>query len=62
MGPQSSSGVQKQAAAALWNLASNDDNKVKIWSESGVAALTQLMDSTTDKEVKAMAKGALDNL
>ena len=63
LGPQSSSGVQQHAAGALWNLAlNNDNNKVKIRSAGGVAALTQLMESTTDMVSKRLAKIALDNL
>ena len=64
LGPQSSSGVQqKMAIRALWSLAYNDDNRVKIRSEGGaVAALTRLLESISDEEVKILARGALDKL
>ena len=62
LGPHSSSGVQEGAATALCNLAANNSNKVKIMFAGGVDALTQLMQSTTDKHVKWWAKDALDKL
>ena len=59
LGPKSSSKVQEVAAGALWNLAYNIDNKVKIRYAGGVDALTRLMQSTTNEDVNDMAESAL---
>ena len=63
LGPQCSAGVQEQAAGALRNIAwSSDDIKASIRSSGGVAALTQLMQSSPSDKVKSKAKDALDRI
>ena len=62
LGPQSSAGVQEQAAGALRNLAlSNSENKVMIRHAGAVGALSRLL-STTDEKVKTMARAALTKI
>jgi hypothetical protein len=59
LGPQSSAGVQEQAAGALRNLAlNNSENKVKIRHAGAVGALNRLL-SATDEEVKTIARATL---
>ena len=60
LGPPNSADVQRQAAGALYNLAANIANRALIQSAGGVAALTQLTQSTSDEGVKAAAREALD--
>jgi len=55
--------VQEKACGALWNLADNDDNQVRIAVQGGIKALLNTMeDHPTIAEVQEEACGALGNL
>ena len=60
LGPQNTVEVQKNAAGTLWNLALNVENQAIIRSAWGVAALNQLIQTTTNAAVRSTANGALD--
>jgi hypothetical protein len=63
LGPESSAGVQKQAAGALLNLASNNaENKVKIAAAGAISPLVALLGPQSSAVLQEQAAGALRNL